>query len=524
MVFEVECRKIVDTEEIFSDNDGIYDCTLNKVDGNNVSITYRMQLLKVNEQTKHYLFLDESVGGRSLESFHSDIEVAKLKFSSIFHDLTGNYWHLRQHFINIPGHYEYIYPNELNSSSNSEEEQAGLNQINNAPKFHVGERAFFNVESNTIEQTYTYINSGDDWQIVLPKIPQENTIIKQLLNIRKSILRIGILYEHRSTSQMFFGSGCLLTDELILTCAHNFDVIQWSNEKIPYSRIYVCLCDPAPETIFSLSNRNELLMEASLIRRGLLQDNLSEYDQVNSVTVDLAILKLHKPVQHLHRYEFVQPEFNSPLFKFNSSPINAKLYLVCYNDESAEDSDLKPYKYIRGFANITTNQLNFGHNANYKSVSIGSIINLQELSQETTYVTRACSTLPGSSGGVLLDADGNFTGIHIGIGNSRQSKNQEMFFNNETYNKYISVTSKSFSHFINQSILPNINDDEIPQGWRSDQQEDNLIENKIINNVQKSTESSLDQTVQKNIANQSSEIFSLKPNLESILSFSFVLL
>ncbi|CAF4483962.1 unnamed protein product [Rotaria socialis] len=472
MVFEVECRKIVDTEEIFSDNDGIYDCTLNKVDSNNVSITYRMQLLKVNEQTK-------SVGGRSLESFHSDIEVAKLKFSSIFHDLTGNYWHLRQHFINIPGHYEYIYPNELNSSvscgqfkynSNSEEEQAGLNQINNAPKFHVGERAFFNVESNTIEQTYPYINSGDDWQIVLPKIPQENTIIKQLLNIRKSILRIGILYEHRSTSQMFFGSGCLLTDELILTCAHNFDVIQWGNEKIPYT---------------------------SLIRRGLLQDSLSEYDQVNSVTVDLAILKLHKPVQHLHRYEFVQPQFNSPLFKFNSSPINAKLYLVCYNGELAEDSDLKPYKYIRGFANITTNQLNFGHNANYKSVSIGSIINLQELSQETTYVTHTCSTLPGSSGGVLLDADGNFTGIHIGIGNSRQSKNQEMFFNNETYNKYISVTSKSFSHFINQSILPNINDDEIAQGWRSDQ---------------------------KNIANQSSEIFSLKPNLESILSFSFVLL
>ncbi|CAF1920712.1 unnamed protein product [Rotaria magnacalcarata] len=428
MGFDVECRKIVDTAEIFSDNDGIYDCTLNKVDSNNVSIAYRMQLLKVNEQTKYYLFIDKSVGGQSLESFHSDIEVAKLKFSSIFHDLTGNYWHLKQHFINIPGHYEYIYPNELNSSSNSEEEQVGLNQINNIPKFHGGERAFFNVESNMIEKTYTYVNSGHDWQIVLPKIPQENTIIKSLLNIRKSILRIGILYEHRSTSQMFFGSGCLLTDELILTYAHNFDVIQWGNEKIPYSRIYVCLCDPAPETIFSLSNRNELLTEASLIRCGLLQDNLSEYDRVNSVMVDLAILKLHKPIQHLHRYEFVQPRFNSPLFKFNSSPINSKLYLVCYNGELVEDSDLKPYKYVRGFANITTNQLNFSHNANYKSVSIGSIINLQESSQETTYVTHTCSTLPGSSGGVLLDADGNFTGIHIGIANSRQSKNQEMFF------------------------------------------------------------------------------------------------
>jgi hypothetical protein len=31
MVFDMECRKIVDTAEIFSDNDEIYDCTLNKV-------------------------------------------------------------------------------------------------------------------------------------------------------------------------------------------------------------------------------------------------------------------------------------------------------------------------------------------------------------------------------------------------------------------------------------------------------------------------------------------------------------
>jgi len=29
--------------------------------------------------------------------------------------------------------------------------------------------------------------------------------------------------------------------------------------------------------------------------------------------------------------------------------------------------------------------------------------------------------------------------------------------------------SKSFSDFINQSILTNINDDEIAQGWRSDE-------------------------------------------------------
>ena len=345
----------------------------------------------------------------------------------------------------------------------------GLNQINNAPKFHGDERAFFNVESNTIERTYPYINNGCDWQIVLPKISQESPIIKSLLNIRKSILRIGVLYEHRATTQMFFGSGCLLTDELVLTCAHNFDALHWGNEKVPYSRIYMCLSDPAPETFFYLSNRNESLMEATLIRRGLLQDDLSEYGQVNSDMVDLAILKLHKPVQHLDRHEFVQPGFNSPLFKFNSSPINSKLYLVCYNGELIEDSDIKPYKYIRGFTNITTNKLNFCHNANYKSVSVGSIVNLHESSRQITCTTHTCSTLPGASGGVLLNGGGNLAGIHIGTVNSRQSKSQEMFFNNGTYNKFIPLISKSFCDFINQSILTNIKDDKIAQSWKLDE-------------------------------------------------------
>ena len=31
MVFDVECKKIVDAAESFSDDDGVYDCTLNKV-------------------------------------------------------------------------------------------------------------------------------------------------------------------------------------------------------------------------------------------------------------------------------------------------------------------------------------------------------------------------------------------------------------------------------------------------------------------------------------------------------------
>ena len=120
---------------------------------------------------------------------------------------------------------------------------------------------------------------------------------------------------------------------------------------------------------------------------------------------------------------------------------------------------IKKYTFFHFcFQNFSTNL--------YKSVSIGSPVNLQELSRQATHT---CSTLPGSNGGVVLDADGNFTKIHIRVANSRHSKSQEMFFNNETYNKYISVMLKSFSDFIDQSILTNINDDEIAQDWRSDQ-------------------------------------------------------
>ena len=75
---------------------------------------------------------------------------------------------------------------------------------------------------------------------IIKWIPCENEIISSLLSVRKSIVRIGVLYERESAIEMFFGSGLLLTDELILTCAHNFDPIIWSTKKVPYSKIYIC--------------------------------------------------------------------------------------------------------------------------------------------------------------------------------------------------------------------------------------------------------------------------------------------
>jgi V8-like Glu-specific endopeptidase len=77
----------------------------------------------------------------------------------------------------------------------------------------------------------------------------------------------------------------------------------------------------------------------------------------------------------------------------------------------------------------------------------------------------SCSTLRGSSGGIILDSNGRFVGIHIGTFNSRKTKQNQLFFNKETFNKFLPVTSTAFREFIKQSILPNIDNDELAQKW-----------------------------------------------------------
>ncbi|CAF1421495.1 unnamed protein product [Adineta ricciae] len=391
----MEYNKIVDTSEVFCDHDEIYEYNLKKVNSNNVFITYKMQLLKSIEETHYYLFIDKSFADPSLESFHSDIEAAMLKFRSIFHDLTGNCWHLKEHFVHVPEHYEYIYPNELN------------------PRLLW--RGRFQSFPGRFLQTLSWKRSGTD-------------------------------------------------------------------------------------RIFPVQSRPESTQISMDPVAGMI-DLEVHYDMV-----DLAILKLSKPLKNLsHRHEFVKPGFNSPSCKL-TSVINSKLYLVCYNGELTEDSDVKPYKYIHGLKNISTDQFNFCHNSNYKSVSVGSIVHSHDLPHLSTYATHTCSTLPGFSGGAIFDSYGNFTGIHIGVANSRQSKNREMFFSNDTYNKYIPVKSKAFVDFINQSVLTNMTDVQFAECWRTDalntMQEETYIEKKMINNGQKLIGPIFDEAAQANILHQ----------------------
>ena len=93
------------------------------------------------------------------------------------------------------------------------------------PELIFNERAFINIITNSIQQTYPYIYDGSTWDIFLTEIPNENQIKSSLLSIRPLILRIGVVYEEDSGIQMIFGSGCLITNNLLLTCAHIFDPI-----------------------------------------------------------------------------------------------------------------------------------------------------------------------------------------------------------------------------------------------------------------------------------------------------------
>ncbi|CAF1353390.1 unnamed protein product [Rotaria sordida] len=326
----------------------------------------------------------------------------------------------------------------------SEEQQVILSEINKISKFVSAERAFFNAQLNSVEQTYTYIYDDSNCKIDLPNISCEDVMVLSLLSIRKLILRIEVIYEHKRTIEIYFGSGFLLNDRLVLTCAHSFDPIQWGKEKVPYKKIHVCYSDPAYETFFSSVNPSNLLIAATVIRRGLEKDNLSNYDELKSDSTDLAILALDKAVTHLQFNEYFEPKLNCSSSKSGAITINSKLFLVSYNGELTDDDALKPYRYLKGPENLTIEKLNYSHHVNYKSISIGNLI--QESSSDNQYGMHNCTILPGSSGALIIGSAEQFV---------------------ETFNKFIPVNSKLFVEFIREAIVPNIVDDELVRKWQA---------------------------------------------------------
>ncbi len=328
------------------------------------------------------------------------------------------------------------------------------------------ERAFFNDENNSIEKTYPYIYDGSKWQIVLPKISNVNEIKSSLLAIRPLVLRIAVVYERDTVIQMVFGSGCLITNNLLLTCAHIFDPVVWGTDKVPYSEILVGLCDPAPNKLFSVLNRDQIVFPAKILQRGLTQENINKYTVLKDNDTDLALLILDNEITNITVDQYFNPRFYLVSSKPGDLPLNSKLYLVGYNGEVREEKDLIPYKYLRNFNNLTVHQLNHYHHVTYKSTSIGHLI--KDACQKDPYSLHNCSTLPVSSGSIILDCYGRLAGIHIGIKNSRKQKNGDIFFTNETYNKYISINSNQFRTFISETILPNIKDNEAVKKWLFD--------------------------------------------------------
>ena len=79
----------------------------------------------------------------------------------------------------------------------------------------------------------------------------------------------------------------------------------------------------------------------------------------------------------------------------------------------------------------------------------------------------SCSTLTGSSGTLMLDSCGRLAGIHIGIVNSKKDNQNEIKFDEETFNRYLPVSTNAFDQFIRETIIPNIDDDGLPQKWTS---------------------------------------------------------
>lgn len=306
------------------------------------------------------------------------------------------------------------------------------------------------------------MNDRSNWLLFLPKMNSESDIISSLLAARKFVVRIGILYARKSSTQIFYGTGLLLTDRFVLTCSHHFDVVEWGEENVSHSKINICLCDPADESLFSISNPSPLLIEAKLVRRGLCADNISDYDYTRSSSTDLALLELTRSATHLEKNACFNPKLTSSSFLSNNYAINSKLYLIGYNGELQDSDQLTPYKYLNDFSNLSVDTLNLYHKANCKSVSVGRLI---DPCVTDRYGAHNCTTLPGSSGSLMIDSNGKFIGLHIGVTNSRRGKKDEMFFTEETFNKFIPIYSKEFRGFINETILPSIDNDTLLKNW-----------------------------------------------------------
>ncbi|CAF4284478.1 unnamed protein product [Rotaria sp. Silwood2] len=449
--------KNIDKTNVYSDIDGTFDCTLIKYTDNNQTILDEIQITIINESLKYSLLIhNKSNDESSIDVSDSNIELVK------FHDLTGNYWRHRDQFNKIPGCY-YLLSNDLDSSTWSEEKQIIINRINSFPKFFSNERAFINTKTKSIQETYSYIYDRSTCEIFLPEISNANQVKSTLLSIRHLILRIGVIYEKDSGTLMTFGSGCLINNNLVLTCAHIFDPILWNTNKISYSKILVGFCDPAPNKLFSLLNPNKLVFSAKILQRGLAQENIDKYTELKHTDTDLALLILDNEIPNITKDQYFNPRFDFVSSKPGDIPLNSNLYLVGYNGKLYGQNDLTPYRYLNDFKNLTIDKLNNSHHVNYKSVSIGSLI--KEACENDPYSSHNCSTLSDSSGSIILDCYGRLAGIHIGVYNSRKQKNNDIIFTKETYNKYISINSNQFQTFIGEIILPNIKDDETKKKW-----------------------------------------------------------
>jgi hypothetical protein len=284
-----------------------------------------------------------------------------------------------------------------------------------------------------------------------------------LLAIRPLIVRIGVVYDYNSSIEMVYGSGCLITNNLILTCAHTFDPIFWDTKKISYSNILVGLCDPAPDKYFSLANPNKIVFPAKILQRGLVQENVDKYTELKDTDTDLALLILDNEISNITLDQYFNPKFDLVSSKPGDLPLNSNIYLIGYNGELRKETELTPYQYLKNFKNLTIDKLNHSHHVNYKSISIGNLI--KEACQDYPYALHNCSTLSGSSGSITLDCYGRLAGIHIGVYNSRRQNTNDIFFTEETFNKYLSISSNQFQAFIRETILPNIKHDEAKKTW-----------------------------------------------------------
>ncbi len=219
-----------------------------------------------------------------------------------------------------------------------------------------------------------------------PQSAEAATANQSVNDAKKGVLQVNLTYQGDDGSQTVigYGSGFLINDEYVVTCAH---VVNLDTEDLQVVAEYYGKSEKDIQSRlgYSVTISRDVAVGASM--------------EVNSNEVDFSILKLEQSIQN-----------RSPLTIRSSSSVEQteNVYAIGFPQESAIMQDINTY--TTDDVTITEGQVN--------KVTTGT--NLYS-GKNTDYIQTSVKLTSGNSGGPMVDEEGYVIGVCEGSTGTEQS-------------------------------------------------------------------------------------------------------